>query len=264
MRWLFVSMLFANALFFAWTFAGSVNRDDINSEFNITNVDNSNKLKLLRELQQLPPSRGNENWVPPHQEWGDDQQASEAEEDSNKGQIHGGSATEYEQDATILIEQDWLVEDTTCYSIGPMFSEQEAETLKKSIAKHGLSHNSKTEQEVETYYGVYLRAEKTVVALAELIERMNAKDIGNYRLVSSGELRNNLLLGVYTTREEVDARLAELKQKGFEPIVVPKHSDSAVWINVLVEPEQQEEDFLKELLQRDDRFVVECPEVGLG
>lgn len=264
MRWLFVSMLFANALFFAWTFAGSVNRDDINSEFSISNADKSKELKLLRELQQLPPSRGTENWVPPHQEWGGEQQDSEAEEDGNKGQIHGGSAPEYEQDATILIEQDWLAEDTTCYSIGPMFSEQEADAVKKSIAEHGLSHNSKAEQEADTYYGVYLRAEKTVVALAELIERMNAKGIENYRLVSAGELRNNLLLGVYTTREEVDARLAELKQKGFEPIVVPKHSDSAVWINMLVEPEQQEEDFVKTLLQRDDRFVVECSEVGLG
>ncbi|MGV0006063.1 MAG: SPOR domain-containing protein [Candidatus Porifericomitaceae bacterium WSBS_2022_MAG_OTU9] len=263
MKWLFVVLLFVNAVFLGLTFARSVNRDDINSEFNIVDIDSSQELTLLQDLEQLPPVRGNGDWMPPYEEWQDQSQTDAGQQSATQGRVQDSIVTEYEQDTSILMENSLFLEEVTCYSFGPIFSNREAEMLRNYLAKYLLPHNSREEDGVEVYYGVYLRPAKSVVALAELIDSMKAKGIDNYRLVSSGELRNNLSLGVYTTREDVDARLSQLKDKGFEPIVVPKSSDSAVWLNVLVEPHLGDADFMATLLQRDDRFVVECSEVGL-
>ena len=268
MRWILVMLLFANALFFAWIYTGSVNRDGINSEFSIGRGGGDGaggELVLLEEMRELPPPRNSGNWIPPNQEWDDEEQEqAAAEEEISQGRIEESGVTEYEQDASILMPQDWLVEETTCYSFGPIFSDKDTSSLQDYLAKYEIPHNSRLEEGVEAYYGVYLQPEKNVIALAELVERLNARGVDNYRLVSSGELRNNLSLGVYTTREEVDARMSELKEKGFEPIVVPRRSDSAVWLNMLVSPQIQDADFLKPLLNRDDRFVIECEEAGLS
>lgn len=263
MKWLFVLLLFVNAVFLGWTFASSINRDYINSEFNIVNIDSNQKLMLLQEMEQLPPVRSGGDWIPPYEEWQDQSQVDDEQQIATQGRVQDSAVTEYEQDTSILMDDSLFSEETTCYSFGPIFSEREADMLRNYLAKYQLPHNVMEEAGVEVYYGVYLRPEKSVVALAELIDRMKAKNIDNYRLVSSGELRNNLSLGVYTTREDVDARLSQLKGKGFEPIVVPKYSDSAVWLNVLVESHLGDAGFMEPLLQRDDRFVVECSEVGL-
>jgi hypothetical protein len=64
---------------------------------------------------------------------------------------------------------------------------------------------------------------------------MQGKGIGDYRLINRGDLENAISLGLFSSREAVDARLRELQEKGYVPVVVPyQDMKKTYWINIEV------------------------------
>ena len=67
------------------------------------------------------------------------------------------------------------------------------------------------------------------------LEEMEARGLGDYRLISRGDLENAISLGLYSSREAVDRRLEELGEKGYVPVVVPYGEVNRIyWLDVRV------------------------------
>lgn len=57
----------------------------------------------------------------------------------------------------------------------------------------------------------------------------------DYRLISKGDLGNAVSLGLFSSQEAVNARLLELREKGFQPVVVPySNVQRFYWLDVRV------------------------------
>ena len=263
MKWLFVTLLFANALFFGWSYTQNLRRDELNADYGISRTERAdNSIALFSEMEQTPALQADassDEW-PPKKEG---QQSPGKEQYELTGPIKQARNIEYEGDVSLLFELPTLEsQDTICHRLGPLADSDKAEALLAWLQQHDIAYREHSPEEgQETSYWVYITPQKSVEELAELIDMLREQNIDNYRLVRSGKMRNALSLGNYGSIDEIDQRLAKIKEKGYEAIVIPQHSDKqARWFDVRIESHMMNEDFLEPFLARDDRFVTECAE----
>ena len=67
----------------------------------------------------------------------------------------------------------------------------------------------------------------------DIISDLKNKGVKDYRLISKGELQNTISLGLYSGHDSLNDRLGELKQQGYQPVVVPYADGKRVyWVDV--------------------------------
>ena len=99
----------------------------------------------------------------------------------------------------------------------------------------------------------------------QAIEDLKSKGVSDYRLIETGDLRNAISLGLYSTQASVNKRLNELKNKGYQPVVVPYRDANAIyWLDVKLAGQQ---DILNKMFTeypaRYNSVPVKCSEIAL-
>ena len=62
------------------------------------------------------------------------------------------------------------------------------------------------------------------------------KGVQDYKFINKGNLQNAISLGLFSTQSAVNRRLKELKNIGYQPIMVPYHKpDLIIWVDAKVD-----------------------------
>ena len=152
-----------------------------------------------------------------------------------------------------------------CLRLGPFDSEAQAGTLRDRFAgrSRSIAINKSTRQE-QKFFWVYLEAVSSDVQAKERLEDLKSKGITDLFMVRKGEMKNAVSLGVFRSQESVRNRLAELKNRGYQPLVVPRYeTKTEYWLNLRGDPAQLSVDALADELPVGVKAsAVECNVAG--
>ena len=206
MKWVAIFFLLANVGYFGLQMNQRLDQVVPATAINEEIVSTPGKpLVLLSELEELPPLR-------------DETGSSEQETDQ--------------------LEPDPLDEilpfdpQGNCVSIGPYESEEEILALKNWFSVRDMSARKRVEEKrSRERYWVYLEPQDEAEAKAQLEELKN-KGLSDYYMISKGDMKNAISLGLFSSQEAVNQRLVELEREGYNPVVVPQHKISRLlWLD---------------------------------
>jgi len=218
-KWFFVILLLGNVVFFGWSYRNALLRDELNAAHGLTVGQSPEKLLLLSELELPPPSLAANGWP-------------EGAAAPGRAEDSPSSGPDPDESAAVADERapEWPAEwrnapeggGDACLSFGPFFEESRANRLQAWLDEREVRNRRHVEKPTERpYYWIYMAPRGSLAALAETIDDLKQKGIGNYRLIRRGNLKNALSLGVFSDRSEVERRLEKLRAQGYRPIIVP-------------------------------------------
>ena len=219
MRRFFIVVLLLNVVYFGWELDRQFKLDRRNATSDHT-IAGAPTLKLITEgiaqpkLYQKGAATGPGNdsiFVLP----GDNQLATELPEIST---------------ATL----DAAAGNNYCYTFGPI----EEEILAIGIGDWFNSRRAETnirfsDEKGKQLFWIYLAPQESGHDPRDIMSDLRNKGIDDYRLISKGEMPNAISLGLYSGHDALNDRLGELKQQGYQPIVVPYDDGKRVyWVDV--------------------------------
>jgi len=226
MRWVFVILLVLNIIYFGWEL-------DLETRFEVQNSRSAvlippavKQLQLISELKTPPETR----------ELMDTESVTTVAAESAELELMVPAPDQLvaELPDILLAEVDNIVSTNSCYRYGPMLEEQLVIGLHDWFrSRNAQARIHFTEEQGANMFWIYLTPQQSRENALAVLEEMKNKGIGDYRLISRGELVNAISLGLFSSREAVDARLMELQEKGYVPVIVP-YSDvkNIYWLDV--------------------------------
>ena len=133
-----------------------------------------------------------------------------------------------------------------CVSVGPYEDEAVGRAMVKNLAVEGVaSELDRLELSKEMQYWVVLPPSATRKDAMQLLRNLQAKKIDSY-LISSGELRNSISLGLFSKKQSAQGVMASVKEAGFPAELLEKERvRSEFWVRI--KPEQPVENVEKTL-----------------
>ncbi|RLT98142.1 MAG: hypothetical protein D9N11_14430 [Ketobacter sp.] len=120
-----------------------------------------------------------------------------------------------------------------CVSVGPYEDESLGRAMIKNLAVEGVaSELDQLELSKEMQYWVILPPSPTRKEAMQLLRNLQAKKIDSY-LISSGELRNSISLGLFSKKQSAQGVMASVKEAGFPAELVEKERvRSEFWVRI--------------------------------
>ncbi len=121
-----------------------------------------------------------------------------------------------------------------CASIGAFPSAAEADQIRQRFAGPDTKVLERTEQEVSAKrYWVYLDTQGSEEVARTRLAELAAKGVEDFLLSRTGEPKNAISLGLYSTPASVTARVSALERQGFRPLVQERHRTREVyWLDI--------------------------------
>jgi len=237
MKWIAIFFLLANVGYFGWQMNQRLDHVVPASHQNVEPA-SSEPLVLLSELEELPPLR-QENVIT---------------------EIEGTESLPVEADSQPAREMLPFNPEGTCLSIGPYESRNALETLSNWLQTQNMPSKERVEEiRTRERYWVYLEPQDAVTAKAQLEELKN-KGLSDYYMVSKGDMKNAISLGLFSSQDSVNRRFVELEREGYNPVVVPQHKISRVfWMDAQID----EGVTLPELPEWIEITHLDCLEIAL-
>ena len=120
-----------------------------------------------------------------------------------------------------------------CYSFGPFENEQVL--MERRLVLDNKTDWLRTEVRKTTrrkFYWVYLQPTDTGEDAEQQVSELVDSGITDYMLIQRGGLKNAISLGLFSSQDSVNRRLAELSQEGYRPVVVPRYEfDRIYWLH---------------------------------
>jgi len=161
-------------------------------------------------------------------------------------------------------EQDKML----CVSFGPFVEMYQADELSEWLKKNEIQTNQRTEDgEKDQNFWIYLSPSDSKDEAMVAIEDLKGKGVQDYKIINKGNLQNAISLGLFSTQTAANRRLNELKNIGYQPIMVPYHKNhSIIWVDAKVDiKENTQEDILYEFINgypsRFNSIPVNCEEI---
>ncbi|MBI2993450.1 MAG: SPOR domain-containing protein [Gammaproteobacteria bacterium] len=249
MKWLVLLLLIANAVYLGWEL-------DRQSRANIANADASlpvawsaKKLALLEELESPPVARVEEMPVEP---------APEPEDDA------GDLVTQLPDISMADVSAESV--EYSCFTFGPLPEEKHVLWLGDWFHARRSPASARAAQDPDRrLFWVYLEQTSRAGADATMAD-LQKKGVRDYRLINRGDLVNSISLGLFSTQATVNARLQELKEKGFKPVVVPySNLQQIYWLDVQVPASGSAIDEMFRGLPSRYHFVpVRCDQIAIN
>lgn len=212
MKWLAVIMVVLNAAFFGWAYNERVKIELANEDFTLQSPAADTPELLLLSEAQLPPAR------PP----GEGSLPAAMATSARAMQELPTEVREFSEDVTRLLADVEPAKGDLCISFGPIAMQQQAQTLLEwARARAQAVRERFTEEQDREFFWIYLAPSKSSEALSQTIKNLEKEGIQDYQLISRGNLKNAISLGLFAFRWEVEARVRALSSKGYHPLVVP-------------------------------------------
>lgn len=200
MKVLVIVLLLANAAVYGWHYAlevKSATRAIVERPPELPA--DAPSLVLLRELETLPEEKS-----PPAAA-----QIPDAVESDVKADVAAGDQ---------------------CIDVGPFADAKArdafAEWMQDFVAS---SHTRSVTVRSRQFFWIYLEPSSTAETARENLASLAERGVQDYMLISRGDLKNAISLGLFRSQDSVNRRLAELSEKGYKPVVVPRYEESQAY-----------------------------------
>ena len=204
MKWVAVGLLLGNVVFFGWHLTTHI-RESVNTTEGVPDLPaRTPSLRLLSELSELPVRRDTAvDGVSPTQNDGNENSVVEAV-DLNTELNEIGDPSDI------------------CIGIGPITKGEQLANIKAWLRERATTVHTRREVVRERrFFWVYLVSTSDAEALQNL-DDLGRRGVTDYMLVRRGDQNDTISLGFFRSQESVNRRLAEMNQKGYRPVVVPK------------------------------------------
>jgi len=275
MKWLFILLLLLNVIYFGWELDRQTRIEVKNSTAPFIIPNNVKQLVFLRELES-PPELRNQPILNDESDAGDIDVNSLTDQSGSNDQLTDDVMIEEKFSGNLVrnlpdisakrISQDEESAEALCFSYGPFPANEQAKNLKQWFEQKEILVNQRTDNgQAKQLFWIYLAPQKSRENAIAAIKDLKSKGIKDYRLISSGDLRNAISLGLFSTQAIVNKRLNELKSKGYQPIVVPYHNAKVIyWVDVKLMGQQNLlNDLFTEYPSRFNSIPMNCSEIAL-
>jgi hypothetical protein len=224
MKWLFILLLLINVIYLGWEVDRGTKIERMKTPEAINISSNASKLQLISELQIPPVNR-----------------VIDINEQVNLLDIPDPAAELTENEELVAELPDILLNQTNeiilpdkCFRYGPIPDESIVRGLSDWFRSRNITERIHyNEEQSSQMFWVYLAPQQTKENALAVIQEMENKGIGDFRLINRGDLENAISLGLYSSQEAVNNRLKELNNKGYVPVVVPYSDVSRLyWLDI--------------------------------
>lgn len=233
MRWICLLLLLANLGYFGWMLDQRT-REEVRYQTSALDVpDNVPRLQLVSELEHPPvrqivvPAEITAEDTPEE----DSATLSEVEDSPALVTILPGIGDELPESLLMLTQ----LETNACFSFGPFTDHDRAgDFLDWLKARQAHSSLRREADDGNLLFWVYLKPRSNAEARATLDE-LRDQGVQDISLMDSGDLKNAISLGLFSTQASVNRRLRELENKGHQPVVVPyDQGDTVYWVDARI------------------------------
>jgi len=286
MKWLFIVFLLLNICYFGWELDRQTRIEVSNSVRPFNVPDDVQKLELLGEFIESSDSITSASILKADEDMGGVGREGEDEfsnvEDSPLQNIasmmdQGNVMIEKKvldelapgfPDFSTNINQSFDDEKILCVSFGPFTEQEQADELSNWLQGKEIQTKQRGEGgKQDQYFWIYLSPGESEDEVMAAIEDLKGKGVKDYKLIDKGNLQNAISLGLFSTQSAVNNRLNELKNIGYQPIIVPYHkNDSIIWVDARVDIKgADQEDILSDFINgypsRFNSIPVQCEEL---
>ena len=173
---------------------------------------------------------------------------------------HPEAATNYVKKT----EQEKLL----CVSFGPFTESNQASELSDWFKGNEIQTRQRTEGGTkDQYFWIYLSPSDSKDEAIAAIKDLKGKGIQDYKLINKENLQNAISLGLFSSQAAVNRRLKEIKNIGYQPIVVPYHkAGSIIWVDAKLDIKDDSEEhilteFTKGLPSQFNLIPVKCEDL---
>ncbi|MEZ5460053.1 MAG: hypothetical protein R3E65_12375 [Steroidobacteraceae bacterium] len=234
-KWLAVILLVANAVLFGWLYQRDVTARAREVVAHAPLPASTPGLTLIAELDELPPAKA--------------------------GSEPGGVRSE---DTSEVL--DHVDAADRCISVGPFVDTAARDRFRDWIRDYVAQLHSRAESVRERrFFWVYL--EPTSEARAQQsLDDLRDRGVTDTMLIRRGDLKNAISLGLFRSQDSVNRRLAEMSEKGFKPVVVPRfETTERHWVEAQLAAEYGDSlDIPESLLEGATVEPVDCAGLGQG
>jgi hypothetical protein len=218
MRWLALALIVANAVFFGWRYQERLEHAASERAAPPPLPPGAPSLTLLSELDQLPPAR-----TAAEAPQASAPQSLPAQNDT-LGEVESRAA-EAPPSASPGTDQAVVgngVASGICVNVGPFSTSKDTDEMEAWLATRAAAlHRVAETVRSRRFFWVYLSPTSREDAQQKLadLERKGVRDV---LMIRRDGLQNAISLGLFTSQDSVNRRLAEVKKQGYQPIVVPR------------------------------------------
>jgi hypothetical protein len=154
----------------------------------------------------------------------------------------------------------------TCFSYGPLPEERHAVWLTDWFRARMIRARQRTSVDPNrSLFWIYLAPQPSREQAASVVQTLQAKGVRDYRLIDRGGLANAVSLGLYSTQQAVNDRLKQLRDRGFQPVVVPYSNVQRIhWVDVRIpEGDPALQDMYSGFPARYGSVPVDCGQIAL-
>jgi len=280
MKWLFIVFLLVNVCYFGWELDRQTRIEVSNSVRSFNVPDDVQKLELLGEsLESSDSITSAEDADETGKE--DEHEFSNVEESPlqniasmmDQGNVMIGKKVLDElapslPDFSTNINQGFDDKKILCVSFGPFAEKGQADELSNWLQEKEIQTKQRGEGgKQDQYFWIYLSARESEDEAMAAIEDLKGKGVKDFKLINKGNLQNAISLGLFSTQSAVNKRLNELKNIGYQPIIVPYHqNDSIIWVDARVDTQGAgQENILSEFINgypsRFNSVPVQCEDI---
>jgi len=238
MRLFVLGLVVANAAFFSWRFNEQVEAK-IKAARPVTPLSsNAPTLQLVNELDELPPQRDTARKLPVSTAAAAQPAASAplADEPASETAVADADAdtaltppTPADGSATA---RGMGAPSGVCVHIGPFPTPADYSGLQQWLAPRATALKLETTStDQRRLFWVYLEPSSATEAQQKIAD-LKRQGVSDYLLINRNGLKNAISLGVFSSQDAVNRRLAEMTKKGYKPLVVPKVETTDMhWLN---------------------------------
>ena len=275
MRWLVVILLAANIFYFGWELDRQTRINLRNSPEPLAIPAGVEKLALVRELPEPPGRRqqGKMSADSTPDEGGGESRADEREPPEQtpvdvmiEEEFARNLLTQLPDISVPGIPEEVTAPRTLCFTYGPFPEGRQKDELLAWFEQRRVPVRQRLESDAENeLFWVYLAPGASRDSAMEALEDLKRKGVTDYRLIERGDMQNAISLGLFSTQASVNRRLNELKDKGYQAIVVPHRGSRVVyWVDVRL---SAADDVLNALIRdypaRFNSVPVRCEQIAL-
>jgi len=257
MKWLFLVLLLVNLGYLGWEIDRQTRYDVINRKDALPVPVNVKRLVLLNELPSPPGSTTGaaelsadrevsgitaENGTVstrPSREGGFD--ADRPNDVQIEEEIVSLLVSRLPDISTRRITDGMSGKQLSCFSFGPFPDDQQTRDLIAWFEDREVTVQQRQEKDDgKQLFWVYLDPKESRGQAMMAIEDLKDKGITDFRLIETGDLQNAVSLGLFSTQAAVNRRLNELKDRGYQAVVVPyRNTKSIYWVDISLEDQAE-------------------------
>ncbi|MFH0350558.1 MAG: hypothetical protein ACHBMF_01300 [Chromatiales bacterium] len=234
MRWFVFILLTANILYFGWEYNAHL-RDAMKRATHDRPIPQQvESLKLLRELD--PPQTPRARAGPAAGE--DPERRDDAGRASNIGQA--SSTSEPTAPVTALADEQAKTDSTSkavrsadpalgkphdfCFTAGPFVDERAASEATSWLGHFNARNWTRQDEKITARrYWIFIEPTGPESVARAILEDLKSKGVEDYMLFRDSASKGIISLGLYSTEGSLEIRRSELRKKGFDPNVRPRH-----------------------------------------